>query len=280
MKRFSSIIFAGMSAILNAPTAWAQVPVPNTPTSVAPCFINGLPCGGGGAAGASAYAFSVIIPAAQYVFLAAAILFFFYYAIRLMLESEDESTITETKSAYGYGVAGAAAVSLASLIVQAVGPGYATSTLVNSAPIITIVDIVVFYLRLMVSTAVSALIVFQGIRLILLQGQESEVEQQKKRFFHGLLGVAIILLANVVVAAFAPGAGSVQLAIEIVGIANFLLEILGALCVLAFIIAGIMLVVSTEDGLKDRAKKAMFTTVITLILVLSSYIIVNFVIGL
>src|SRR5690606_33535568 len=104
--------------------------------------------------------------------------------------------------------------------------------------------------------------------------------QQKKRFFHGLIGVAIVLLADVTVDYFRPGARSIGLAGEIGGIVEFLLTIIGALAVLGFIVAGFMLVVSTDESLKDRAKKAIFATVVTMIIVLASSLIVRFVIGL
>jgi hypothetical protein len=259
----------------------AQTPNPVIPTTVSPCGLApGLPCGSGGAAGASAFTINTIVPALETVFLAVAIAYFFYYAIRLMLESEEDSIVSETKSAYSYAVAGAVIVSVSGLIAQAVGPGFATATLINPAPVTSGLDAIVFYIRLMVSAAVSAGIVFQGFRIILLQGDEGEVSQQKKRFFNGLIGVAVVTLGNIIVEGFLPSSGPGMLTIQIVGICNYLLEIFGALCVLVFLAAGFMLVISTDEALKDRAKKAMFTTTISLIVVLSCLIIVNFVVAL
>jgi hypothetical protein len=256
------------------------IPVPTIPVTSNPCGIaTGIPCGAGGAGGASAYAVGVIIPALEYIFLAIAIIMFFYYGVRLMLESEEDSTISDTKSAITYGVSGAVIVSVAGLIVQAVGPGFASGTIVNVAPVATALDSIVLFMRLMVSAAVSAVIVYQGFRLIVLQGNESETEQTKKRFFNGLIGVAVVTLGNWIIIGFLPSSGPSTLSVQIVGIANYLLEIFGALCVLAFLVAGFMLVISTDEGLKDRAKKAIFTTTIAIIVVLSCFVIVNFVIG-
>ncbi len=258
--------------------AWA-VAVPTVPgwMGSACLVLPGLPCVTGGAAGLSNFVGGVVVPALQIIFLAIAMLFFFYYSFRLIMESDDENTVTETKSAYGYAITGAALVSLAGFFAQAFGVG-AQATIINQQPVVDALDLVVRYMRLMVSAAVSLLIVYQGMRIILLQGQESEIEQQKKRFFHGLLGVAIVLLANVVVSAFFPQNNGTQiLNTEFVGVINFLLEILGALALLAIIVGGIFLVVSTNDELKDRAKKSIFTAVVSLIIVLSSFLIVNFV---
>lgn len=258
-----------------------NIAVPTTPVTSNPCGVAaGLPCGTGGASGASNYVLSVIVPALEYIFLAIAILMFFYYGLRLILESDEDSTISEVKSAYAYGVAGALIVSVSGLLVQAVGPGFASGTLINDGPITTALDTITFYLRLMVSAAVSAVIVFQGLRLIVFQGDEGEIKQQKTRFFHGLIGVAVVTLGNFLVEGFLPSNGAPVLITQIVGIANYLLQILGALCVLAFLAAGFMLVISTDEGLKDRAKKTMFTTTIAIIVVLCCFVIVNFVLGL
>ena len=248
-----------------------------------PCFpALGIPClPGTGTAGLEIYAQTYILSGARIAFLAVAIAFFFYYAVRLILTSHDESVITETKSAYGYAVAGAAVVSLASIIAEAFTSPQATVDIIVEEPIRTgLTDYVIFFLRLVVSIAATGTIVFLGVRLIVLQGEEAEIEKQKKRFFNGLLGVAIVLLANVAVNAFAPGTGSVALAGEIAGITNFILTLLGAFALLGFIVAGLLLVLSTDESLKDRAKKAVFTTVIAMIVVLSSFIIVRFVIDL
>ena len=258
---------------------FAQTPPVPVITEINPCFGPlGLPClSGVGGAGLSAYAQDTVLPAAQTIFLAMALLYFFYYAVRMMLESSDENVISETKSAYVYGVSGAVVVTLATFIADAfTSPG----EVVDTAPIGEGLDNVIEFMRLAVSISVSAAIVFLGVRLIVLQGEESEIEQQKKRFFNGLLGVAIVLLANVAVEAFIPGGGPSALASEIAGIASFVLTLLGALAVLAFVVAGVFLVLSTDEGLKDRAKKIIFATVVTIIVVLSSLAIVKFVINL
>lgn len=282
LRILGTLLAFGMGTIAHA----VPVPVPIVPGIADPCttypggLIPTLGCGGGGAAGAAGYILSALIPALQMIFTAVALIMFFYYALRLIVDSEDANTISEVKSAYSYGIAGAAIAGAAGFLVQAVGQGPANSTLIEDAPVAAGLGNLTLYFRLMVSVAVSALVIYQGVRLILLQGQESEIEQQKKRFFYGLIGVAIVLLADTVVGAFFPGTGSVTLVTEIVGITNFLLELLGALAVLAFLAAGFFLVVSTDEGLRDRAKRAMFAAVITLIMVLCSYLIVRFVIEL
>jgi hypothetical protein len=273
---------ASLLAGLLLPIAAYAANVPQVPGSMTICGGTGLPCITGGADGLAAYAFARIIPGLQYMFYAVAILFFFYYGVRLLTESDEENTVTETKQAYGYAIAGCVTVSMTGYLIQAIGPGFANSTLINDAPIAAGLFNVVLFLRLMVSAAVTGMIVYLGFRLILLQGKEDEMEQQKKRFFYGLLGVVVVLIADAIIRGFVPGAGGIGssgLVVQIIGMINFMLELLGALAVLAFIVAGIMLVVSVDEGLKDRAKKAIFTTVIVMVIVLVSYVIVKLTVG-
>jgi hypothetical protein len=277
-------LLGGFLSFFLPETAW-MVPL-SVPTSIDPtvtCFLGGnYVCTGGGATGAAIYVGTTLFLGGRIVFGAAAILLFVQYGIRLMLESGEESTISEVKSAYTYGIAGCAIVSLASLIVQIVGQSSVNTTnLVNINALDNTLGIVVHFLRILVGTAVTGVVVYQGIRLIVLQGQESEIESQKKRFFHSLIGVAVITLASTVVTDFIPGsAGSSDLALQMVGIANFLIVLIGGMAVLAFIVAGIFLIISTDDALKDRAKKTIFTTVISLIVLICVYTIINFVIQL
>ena len=65
-----------------------------------------------------------------------------------------------------------------------------------------------------------------------------------------------------------------------VGIINFTLTLIGALAVFTIIIAGLLLVLSIDENLKDRAKKAIVVAVVGLIIALLSYILVRFFINL
>ncbi len=275
---------ASLGGVLLPRLVWAQG------IEINPCFLEGLPCistfGGIGTEGLANFADAIVLTGLRIVFLAMAIAFFFYYAVRLILESSDENTITETKSAYGYAIGGTAIVSLVSYIVGAFNPPSAggITPVIEPSQISEGLGLVILFFRLIVSIAVTTTIVFLGVRLILLQGNESEIEQQKKRFFNGLLGVAIVLIADYIIGAFVPtsfgGSGVESLALQIVGIVNFLLTLFGGLALLGFIVAGLMLVISTDETLRDRAKKAIFTTIIAMAIVLCSYIIVHFMITL
>jgi hypothetical protein len=244
-----------------------------------PCPLAGIiPCATGGSAGVNAFVAFEIIPAAKIAFAGVMLIFFVYYAIRLILESGEESTVTEIKSAYSQAMTGAIFVSVAGLFVAGVGNS-ASATLINSqegGPIWEIFALMINYGKWLMGTLVLIFIAFQGVRLVILSNEESELEKQKTRFFHGLIGVAVTLLASAIVNTVTSSNAGI-LAGEMKGLANFMLEIFGILAVLSFIISGLFMVLSFNEGLKDRAKKAVFGSVIAMIVVFASYMIVSYV---
>jgi hypothetical protein len=257
-------VFAGMLAALPE-TVFAQI--------ANPCPIPILPCGNGGMAGASMYAITVIAPALRLGFIALGIGMFLYYAVLLLLNSGESNTVDETRGAYEYGIFGAAYVSLASFIVESFNR---PDVIIDPVPVTNALTNIILGIKILLSTIITLHITIQAFRLVLSEVREGEQEKVKKRFLHGLLGVGMILLANPIIEGVQPGANSAVLADETVGAANFLLSIFGALFVLSFIAAGAMLIFSVDEGLKDKAKKAMSNAVIALVVILVSYVIVNF----
>ncbi|TSC78983.1 MAG: hypothetical protein G01um101425_829 [Candidatus Peregrinibacteria bacterium Gr01-1014_25] len=267
MSLFLRLALLGL-LILPEPAA-AYIPVPN-------CLLPFLPCGDGGVEGLNAYFWNTAFPFLRVSFVGIALLMFVYYGIQLMLARQQESVQSEAKSAYEMAIFGCVLVMLASMIVETFTPGI-PGAFIKPEPLITGLTAVIFYFKAALTAVVIMRITIQGVRLVLLEGQaEGEMEKQKKQFFNSLLGVGLVLLANAIVAAAYPGARSGILATEIVGFANFLLVLAGGAAVLAFIAAGVMMIVSFDESLKDRAKKTMFTTVLAIVVILTSYVLVNY----
>jgi hypothetical protein len=272
-----------MSAFLPRLAKWLSLVGLVAPASASaqinPCPLGAIvPCATGGAAGAYIFVATEVIPEMKILFAGFLLIFFVYYAMRLLLESGEESTQTEVKAAYGYAVSGAVLVSVASLIALSVG-NEASGTLINSdpgGPAQTAIDLVITYLQWLMGTAVLIFIAFQGVRLVILHGQDAEAEKQKTRFFHGLAGVAIVILANTIVGAVA-GSQASLLGTQGKAAVDLMLEIFGILVILSFIVAGVMLVISTDEGLKDRAKKIFYAGIVGMIVVFSAFMIVTFV---
>lgn len=83
-----------------------------------------------------------------------------------------------------------------------------------------------------------------------------------------------MLLINPLLEALVPGARAGVINEEMIGIANFMLTIFGLMAVTAVVIAGIMLVVSINESLKDTAKTVIRVTVIATAVVIAAYSIV------
>lgn len=258
---------AAIGALLPA-TALAQIN---------PCPIPGIPCFTSGPEELAAFGMTTVFTALRIAFIGIMIFFFFMYALRLILESEEDGTVADVKNAYAQGVTGAAVVGLATLIMEAFGHND-QAVVVNPEPLEFGIANVIYYMRLMVGIAVGVLVVFQGIRLIVLQGQESELDEQKKRFFNGLIGVVIVLVADRLVEAVNPdlSADSSIAGEEIIGMANFLLTIISGLAMIAVISAGVFMIFSNDDGGRDKAKRIIFATAIGLTAAMACYLIVAF----
>lgn len=207
------------------------------------------------------------------------IIFVMGLAISLMLifGSTNESHITEARSALLHVVTACIIVSLASLFIQAFGPGYTGAHIVNPGVIeIGLVDYVAFFFKAGLGIALIVNIVIQGIRLVLAQGDE-EAGKAKKRLIQGFIGVGVVLLAQPIVWTVNPlqGHNTAVINEEIVGIGNFLLTLFGFLAALVVIAAGLLLIVSVDESLKDKAKLMIKTAIITLVVVLASFALLN-----
>lgn len=236
-------------------------------------------CMAGGAQGISDYMELYVVPTVGVLFLGVAVAMFFTYAVSILARSHDESAVQESKIAYIHAITGAAIVSLAVYFVWAVspdpriGPG---PNIVNRPYLEHGFQNVIYYIKLVLGTAMIVNIVVQAARLIASQGEEDGTKA-KQRLLYGFVGVAVILLANAMVtSAFPPfGADPGIITDELVGLANFLLALFALIAVLAVIVAGIMLIVSFDEGLKDKAKSIVKTAIITLAVIIASYAIVN-----
>ncbi len=237
-----------------------------------------VPCSaaGGGATGLSFYVFDRIVTALEVGIIAAALISLFIAAAQMVAFSDQENTVTESRSAYIYIIAGLVVIGLARWFVLAFSPVNTGAALVNAGVVEEGIGNVVIYLKLIVAVTLMVNIVVQAFRLITSQGAQEQVDKAKKRFIAGFIGAGVIMLANVIVVAVLPGFGSSSvLAVQIAGIANYILMILGFLSVLAIITAGVLLMVSLDETLKDKAKNIIKTSVVGLIVVLTSYALVT-----
>jgi uncharacterized membrane protein len=234
-----------------------------------------LPTLSGGFTSLNDYLFFNIFPMFRTLFIGVATVMFLWYAATMLLQSGEDNTVTEAKEAFEYAIFGAFIISVATLIVDAFG-GKASVDLINDTYIKTGLNNAIDYIKALVATSVTLHIVVQGFLLIMTQGDEGKMEEQKKRFLYGILGVAMILLVEPIINAIQTGSNSNILAKETQGIANYLLVFFGALSIIAVIAGGVMMIISTDENLKEKAKKTISGAIIALVVVMSAYSIVNY----
>lgn len=276
-------LFALCALFVPIATALAQVaPVSIPVASFGPlCNATGL-CvtGGGGSLELANFLANVIVPSIRVIFVGVAVIYVASYAAEMILEGSEESVFTEKKRAFGYAAFGMGLAGFASFIAQAFLPSVVGSAIVAPAPIDTAVNIAADFVTILAGVFLVFLISYSGFRIIVLQGDEGEIDKQKKNFFNGLIGIAILFLARVGILAILPSGGPNTIISEIAGIIKFLLEIIATLSVVTLIASGVLLIVSMQsDALKQRGKRMFFSTLIILIIVIFSHALVSTFIG-
>jgi hypothetical protein len=206
------------------------------------------------------------------VFIGVCTAYFAWYGLNFIARGSDESALTEGRRAFGYAAIGMGIVGVASLLVQTFAPSFVGANIVDPTPFSEAAERIVTYIMLITGTFLIFTISFAGARLIVLQGNESEIEKQRKHFFNGLIGVVLLLLARVMVTALLPSGGPDSIVVEVAGMVKFLLEIVAALAVIALIVSGILTIVNLhKDERKQRAQRILISTVVILIIVVLSH---------
>ncbi|MDA1209121.1 MAG: hypothetical protein O2904_03785 [bacterium] len=204
-----------------------------------------------------------------------------FYSVKLLLGSRDENTLTEVKMAYVNALIGAVLVGGAFAFSNTFATGNST-TLVVQSEFNNRVAIVGFFFQVLTASLTVANVSIQGMRLVIAQ-DEGAIDSARKRFFHGMVGTAICLLVLPIVDSFTGGttvlggpSGTIApIMLEVFGIAQFALTIFGAVAVSGMIIAGVMLVISVDESLKDRAKKLITASIVSFGVVIASYGIIS-----
>ncbi len=241
------------------------------------CLATGICTGTAtGVIGLDAYLSNIIVPALKTIFIGVMVVYCAWYALTLIVYGQDEAKQKESKTAFEGAIQGAAFVGLAIFIVSAFAPSEAGVALVNESPFAEGVNRVVDFIMMVTGVFLILIIGYSGARIIVLQGNESEIEKQKKNFFFGLLGVVLLFLAKVISDAILPSGTPLTLVEEAGGMIRFILEIIAGLAVVAFIASGFLFLVSLHnDNLKQRARRILLSTIIILIIVILSHVLVS-----
>lgn len=237
-----------------------------------------LPCsaGGGGAAGLSAYALEKIVFGMEVAIVAVAIIALFISASQMVIFGQDEAQVKDARMSYVYIIVGLAVVGLARWLVMAFSPSNNGAELVNVTMYEQGIANIITYFRLVIAISLSVNIVVQAFRMLASQGEQEQTDKAKKRLIGGFVGAGMVMMANALVVAMAPSLSGAQgVSLEIVGLANYLVTIVGFLALVVIAGAGVLLIVSADEGLKEKAKMMVKTAVVVLIFVVLAYALVT-----
>ncbi len=233
-----------------------------------------LPCSGlgGGAGGLSNYVMLHIMPIFEFGFATVAIFLLFIAAANMVMFAEQEDVVKNSRTTFVYAIIGAGIVAFSRWIAVAFSPLETGSNLVNGSVVNALVGNVITFFKLLLAILLIVNIVIQAFRLIASRGLDDKIDTARKRLISGFFGVAFIMLANTIALTVNPEfGGSDMFNAEITGIANYLITFIGAGSVFSMIIGGILLLVSADESLKDKAKTMIKTAFVALIAVLVAY---------
>lgn len=255
MQYISFLIFGFVSK------AYAQINPCPVDTGVLPCD----PAGTGGAA-----VVGIFLNGAKVAFGSVLFAMLVFYGIKLIMGADNDSTISESYNSYAYAaigtiLAGGAFAFANTFAVQGV--------LVNAAPTNSVIIGVIISFRALLYSALVFNIFYQGFRLVSSQ-DDGQAEKAKKQFIYGLIGAAIVLLAEPIVFGFS-SSDSGAIGVQAVGIANFIGTILGAFTVIAMFVAGLYLVFAVNEQNSEKAKKVLIGALIVLVVVIMSLALIN-----
>ncbi len=199
--------------------------------------------------------------------------FVFYYAVRAVLEAHKEEASKDLAHSFIYVFSGFAIIALSGAFATGFGvnsfsPGLFTT--VNPLALdVGIRSVADFIIRM--SAGIFTLgVVATGLKMIASQGEASNFDKWRKVLVANCLGVVLMLTAFFVIHAISDVNAGLLIS-EMRGFAMYMLTLIGFACVIALIIAGILLIVSVDESLKDRAKTIVIGTLISLVIVMACY---------
>ncbi len=212
----------------------------------------------------SAFIKAHIIDQAMIAFSGVAGAAIFYYAVRMIVDAYNEKAFTDVSNSFMYAIMG--------LIVIGLAGAFTNSFFGTISPGLLIpgINSVISFMIRAAEGAFTLMVVIAGLRMITTEGDEGAFDKWKKVLIGNCIGAMVMLVANFIVIGVATRDAGVIVA-ELVGIGLFMLTIIGFACVVALIIAGVLLIISIDESLRDRAKRIIIGTLISLIFVVATY---------
>jgi hypothetical protein len=220
----------------------------------------------------------------RYLLISVAILYIFVNIIFLILGSSDEGNIDNVKKGVGYIILGLIIISLSSELAKIFDPVYSGGDIANEAQARSVLQTVINYVALIAGIVAVFNILIAALRLITAQGEEGVIDEQKKNFQYGFIGLIVIIMADVMINRVfypqdiqAPAAEeTATFAQEVMELLSYVLEFLGIFAVVSIVLAGGYYIVSLgNDEQTSSAKTIIKNLVIGFIIIFLAYVVVS-----
>lgn len=236
----------------------------STLLAAATCPVPELPCATGVGLVGFRNTIANLVPYAASAFYAILFLMMMIYAINLIINSANDSAIDEARKAFVFALMGSFIVWFRIPIVDTfqVNGG----ALIDASGLSPAASAVRTYVTIVGAAVATGFVIVRAIRLAASNGDEGTLQTQRRLFLNSIFGVGMLVLAGSIVDAAFPG-GEGILSEQLLGVLEYLMIILGGLAVLGIVVGAVMLILSYDEGLKDRAKQSIFASVIVLIVI-------------
>ncbi len=217
-----------------------------------------------------------------------AILWLVFIAARFIFSNGKEESLTKLKTNISYLILGLAIVSLAEFISYWIfdPTGEIANTSLQGGEAGTLLYQkflqVKLFIQILVAGVMLILLGISGYKLIMSDGEEEKIKEEKQFLKTFVVGGFLILLSEAITKVISnknPEQASTQGMNEAIGFFNYILSYVAVAAVFMLILSSIYYVTSlgNEESM-TRAKKIIFSCVIGIVACISSYAIVTFVI--
>lgn len=233
----------------------------------------------------------------RYVVGAVAIVIIIISGVKLVTAQGNEEVFTKQQTTLVFAVIGLFLVGLAgelSQILEVDRGGFLKDpnvALQKSKLFNRQVEIIITFIKYIIGSVSVLFIVRNGMRLVLLGGNEEEVGKDKKNIFYGMLGLIIILMANPIInnvffkidtnkfpgtGPVRPGIDRAELIKEISGMTNVIAAITGPFAILSLVAGGLMYILAGGEEEKiGKAKKIIMWSLVGIVIIYGAFAIVS-----
>lgn len=233
----------------------------------------------------------------RYIIGAVSVILIVVAGVKLIVSGGNEEVFEKQKTTLIYSIAGLFMVGAAgdlAMIFEVDRGGFLKDPNVSiqkSRLFTRTAEVVLTFIKYIIGSISVLFIVRNGLRLVVLGGNEEEVGKDKKNILYGLLGLVIILMANPIVnkvffkidttkypglEPVRPGIDTARLIQEITGITNLIAAIAGPAALLSLVAGGLMYVLAAgEEEKTGKAKKLMTWSLVGLVIIYGAFAIVS-----